>query len=117
MSSKKLFPILFACFLYTILQYPAEQVTFAKVAEDVQKPVPAYAKWGQLAVKKAKEKYPNAAVVDYLHVGRNEKNEFTTETFKLWLRENNREFGLFITIEFETKTEKIRNIFYKETTK
>ncbi|KAB2333246.1 DUF3889 domain-containing protein [Cytobacillus depressus] len=71
---------------------------------------PPYAKWGQLAVKTAKEKYPNANIVDYLHIGREEKVKSSIEKFKLWLREGGKEFGLFIYIEFDPKNDRIIQI-------
>lgn len=85
------------------------------MVEYEQKPVPSYAKWGKLAMKETKGKYPKAQIVDYLHVGKIENPKISTETFKLWLREGNREFGLYITIEFDTKTEKLLHISFKET--
>lgn len=82
-----------------------------------QKPVPDYAKWGRLAMIETKKRYPNAEIVDYLHVGRIAKPDDTIEKFKLWLIQGNKEFGVNITIEFETKTEKIKKISFKETAK
>ncbi|MGG2065548.1 MULTISPECIES: YqzG/YhdC family protein [unclassified Bacillus (in: firmicutes)] len=77
---------------------------------------PPYAKWGKLAVQKTKEKYPQADIIDYLHIGRRPKTvNISVEQFKLWLRENGREFGVFVDVEFETKTEKFLNIYFKET--
>ncbi|WNC15311.1 YqzG/YhdC family protein [Brevibacillus brevis] len=77
---------------------------------------PPYAKWGQIAVQQTMKKYPHAQIVDYLHVGRKQKTPTTSEeTFKLLLREGNREWALFVHIEFETKTEKVLAIRYEET--
>ncbi|MBO9129231.1 DUF3889 domain-containing protein [Bacillus sp. 165] len=77
---------------------------------------PAYAKWGRLAVLQTKSRYPQADIIDYLHIGRERKNPIiTVEKFKLWLRENGREFGVFINIEFETRTEKLVSITFIET--
>lgn len=76
---------------------------------------PAYAKWGKLAVSETKEKYPNATVVDYLHVGRKQHANATIETFKLWLKADKKEFGVFVTITFNTATEQIVDITFQET--
>ena len=82
------------------------------------KPEPAYAKWGKLAVAETKERYPNAQVVDYLHVGRqNLDDDLAKETFKLWLRSPAKEFGVIVTITFEKPTEKVRSIEFCETTR
>nr|WP_147534766.1 YqzG/YhdC family protein [Bacillus marasmi] len=89
----------------------------ARNIEYEQKPVPAYAKWGSLAMKETKQKYPNAQIIDYLHVGRIVNPNSSSETFKLWLREGQREFGVYITIEFDTKTEKLLRLTFKETSR
>jgi hypothetical protein len=80
----------------------------------VQAETPPYAKWGRLAMQKAKERYPNAAILDYLHIGREEGTTSSKEKFKLWVKDKNKEFGLFIDIEFDKKTEKVIKITYKE---
>jgi hypothetical protein len=77
---------------------------------------PPYAKWGRLAMKETKLQYPDAAIIDYLHVGRKEKNGSQTETFKLWLRdETGKEFGVYTVIEFHAETEKVIKITFEET--
>ncbi|ATP40611.1 hypothetical protein CSE16_11425 [Solibacillus sp. R5-41] len=85
--------------------------------EKVSQEVPPYAKWGGIAMQKTKEKYPQASIIDYHHIGREEGTDTSTEKFKLWLREGNKEFGVFINIKFDRKTEKVINITFKETTR
>lgn len=80
-----------------------------------QKPIPSYAKWGVLALKETQEKYPNAQVKDYKHIGRVSGTRFTTERFKLWLKDDQKEFGVFVTIEFNNETEKVIKVTFKET--
>lgn len=80
-----------------------------------QKPTPPYAKWSKVALDKTKEKYPNAEVVDYLYVGRKNGNRTATEKFKLWLKENQKEFGVYVDIEFIKETEQVVNVTYTET--
>ncbi|MCC5802436.1 DUF3889 domain-containing protein [Rossellomorea vietnamensis] len=80
-----------------------------------QQEIPSYAKWGSLAVRKTKERYPNAEIVDYLHIGKEYGTKISTEKFKLWLRQNGKEFGVFIDIQFETETEKLLDIKFRET--
>jgi hypothetical protein len=82
-----------------------------------QKPIPPYAKWGTLALQKTHEKYPHAEIIDYLHIGRTSGPQTSTEKFKLWLRENKKEFGVFINIEFNKQTEKVEKITFKETSR
>ncbi|MFT4412604.1 YqzG/YhdC family protein [Fredinandcohnia humi] len=80
-----------------------------------KKPVPEYAKWGRLAMKETQKRYPLAQIIDYLHMGRDEKNGTTIERFKLWMRQDNREFGAFVTITFDSKTEEVQNVLIVET--
>nr|WP_251028972.1 DUF3889 domain-containing protein [Bacillus sp. ISL-18] len=54
-----------------------------------QKPIPPYAKWGKITMQKTKEKYPQAKIIDYLHIGRDKGENTSVEKFKLWLKENN----------------------------
>ncbi|SFA96305.1 Protein of unknown function [Lentibacillus halodurans] len=77
--------------------------------------IPSYAKWGRLAMKETQSRYPNADIVDYLHQGREEKDTTAVEKFKLWLREDSREFGVFINIEFDSETEEVIDISFEET--
>ncbi|WP_442600077.1 DUF3889 domain-containing protein [Neobacillus sp. D3-1R] len=79
--------------------------------------IPTYAKWGKIAMQKTKERYPKADIIDYLHVGREKGSKTSTEKFKLWLKEGSKEYGVYIDIQFDNKTEKITNIKYKKTTK
>ncbi|MCM3600028.1 YqzG/YhdC family protein [Robertmurraya korlensis] len=78
---------------------------------------PPYAKWGQIAMKKTKEKYPQANIIDYLHIGREKGTKYSTEKFKLWLKTDSKEFGVFVDITFDNKTEQIKDIKYRETTR
>ena len=101
-------PLLF-CFINS---YPHKLID---VSYAQHKPIPPYAKWGALAVKKTEEKYPNAQIIDYLHIGRVAGPNTSTEKFKLWLKDSQKEFGVFVDIEFNNKTEDVINITFKET--
>ncbi len=72
---------------------------------------------GQIAMQKTREKYPDAAIIDYLHIGREKRTNYSTEKFKMWLKEDSKEFGVFVTIKFDNVTEQIIDITYEETTK
>ncbi|HGH7175879.1 TPA: DUF3889 domain-containing protein [Bacillus wiedmannii] len=79
---------------------------------------PPYAKWGKLAVEKTKEQYPKAEIIDYLHIGRKPKTiQITVEKFKLWLREDGKEYGVFVDVEFETKTDKFIKMSFQKTSR
>jgi len=77
---------------------------------------PPYAKWGKIAMTETKNKY-HADIVDYLHIGRTQINEnITEEKFKLWLRTSKQQqFGVYISIRFDSHTEQILSIKYEET--
>src|SRR3954449_5084293 len=79
-----------------------------------EKETPPYAKWGNLAVQKTKEKYSNVKVIDYLHIGREDKTNTAIEKFKLWLKSGDKEFSVFVNIEFDKNTEQIVNMTFKE---
>lgn len=108
---KKLLICFVVLFGFTISSLPQLNHT----ANAQQKPTPSYAKWSKVAIAKTKEKYPNAEVVDYLYVGRKNGNTTTTEKFKLWLKENGNEFGVYVDIEFVKETEQVVNVTYTET--
>lgn len=75
-----------------------------------ERPEPAYAKWGRLAMETAKKKYPRAKILDYLHIGREKRQETEIEKFKLWIEDGGKEFGLYIDIEFDPKTDRVIRI-------
>ncbi|MEH7247256.1 YqzG/YhdC family protein [Neobacillus niacini] len=107
--------LIFICAALTVFSSPLYSRTLVDTAYAQQKPIPPYAKWGQLAVKETQKKYPNARVVDYLHIGKVSGQHTSTEKFKLWLKGTQKEFGVFVNIEFNNETEKIINITLKET--
>jgi len=79
--------------------------------------VPEYAKWGNIAVKETQKRYSDASIIDYLHIGRTEISPIMSEEkFKLWLRRlNGKEFGVFISIRFNSATNQILRIRFTET--
>ncbi|GAA0433245.1 MULTISPECIES: DUF3889 domain-containing protein [Virgibacillus] len=89
---------------------PTEQAAAAVVEE-----VPAYAKWGKMAVKATMAKYPDAEIVDYLYSGNEEQDDSRIEKFKLWLREGDKEFGVRIHIKHHVSSEKVEGISFEET--
>lgn len=108
---KKTLRVLGMCLALQVIAAPVQTVVHA------QQETQAYAKWGKLAIKETKSKYPNAKIIDYLHVGREIKEDHTMENFKFWLKEGEKEFGVYVKIQFVTETEKIVTIDTRETTK
>jgi len=78
---------------------------------------PAYAKWGKLAVEKTQSSYPNSKIIDYLHEGSELKEDATIEKFKLWLKEGDKEFGVYVRIKYTTETQQVVDIELQETAK
>jgi len=100
-----------------IFMIASSVLTYIPTAAHTQLETPAYAKWGQLAMKETKAKYPNADIIDYLHEGSETKGDSTIEKFKLWLKDGDREFGVFIRIEYTTNSEKVLNVEFEETSR
>jgi hypothetical protein len=107
---------LFICFII-IFVFPSTTLNLCGTTYAQHKPIPSYAKWGRVAMKKAHAKYPNAQIIDYLHIGKITGAQTSTERFKLWLKEGQKEFGVYINIEFDNKSENVVKITFKETTK
>lgn len=76
---------------------------------------PEYAKWGHMAVKETMKKY-NASIIDYKHIGRTQITpNITEEHFKLWLKNDLKEFGVYVTIKFRTSDDQVISIHFVET--
>ncbi|MEH7350757.1 DUF3889 domain-containing protein [Gottfriedia acidiceleris] len=104
-----------AIFIFSILF-----CIFCKVNPAAAKPVyePPYAKWGKIAVEKTIQRYPQSDVIDYLHIGREQKTPtVSVEKFKLWLRlkDGSREFGVYVNVEFDPRTERYLGMTFTET--
>ncbi|QDQ02321.1 DUF3889 domain-containing protein [Lysinibacillus fusiformis] len=80
-----------------------------------QQATPSYAKWGRLAITETQSKYPHAKIIDYLHEGSEISADATIEKFKLWLKDGEREFGVYVRIKYTTVTEKVEDISFQET--
>lgn len=77
---------------------------------------PAYAKWSRLAIQQTIENYPNASIIDYLYMGSVPKKELTEASFRLWLREGSREYGIVVRVRYNTQTEQLESIQFQEIT-
>ncbi|WP_264739293.1 YqzG/YhdC family protein [Cytobacillus firmus] len=97
---------------FMVLMFLSEYIPIRAFTEEAfaERPEPAYAKWGRLAMETAKEKYPKAKILDYLHIGREKGQTTDIEKFKLWIEDSGKEFGLYIDIEFDSKTERVIRI-------
>ncbi|MCL6633271.1 MAG: YqzG/YhdC family protein [Alicyclobacillus herbarius] len=85
-------------------------------APEGERATPEYARWGKVAVAKTAARYPDARVVDYLHVGRKSLgSDRATEQFKLWLRGEGKEFGVYVDVTFNPKTEQLISVTFRET--
>ncbi|WP_404445796.1 YqzG/YhdC family protein [Sutcliffiella horikoshii] len=105
--------ILFSCIAcFLLIGYQPASSSMATQITTQQ--VPSYAKWGQLAMKRTKETYPKAEIVDYSHLGRQEGPILTTEKFRLWLKGEDKEFGVNVTISFYNDTEMVKEVKLEE---
>lgn len=86
---------------------------FSTVSVDA---MPEYAKWGKIAVQETQKRY-EAEIIDYKHIGRTELTpKKSEEKFKLWVRSKaGKEFGVFVSIQFDPSTERIQTIQFSET--
>jgi hypothetical protein len=109
--------LLVSLFLGIVLNLGTTLTPTISTTSSVKAQVPPYAKWGQLAMQKTKEKYPNAAITDYLHLGKVPGTTSSTEKFKLWLKEKDKEFGVLVDIEFDKNTERLIGIKFREVTR
>lgn len=107
---KTIFAIAIIIVFYSTLTYMLNK-------NHAQQETPAYAKWGILVIKETKLKYPKAKIIDYLHVGSESKADQTIEKFKLWVKDANKEFGVFVKITFITETEEVITIEFQETSR
>jgi hypothetical protein len=88
------------------------QPTLAHVSERVQ----PYMKWGRYALAQAQKRYPHDAIVDYLHVGRTTYSPtYVKETFKFWVKDGKREFGVFVKVYFDPHTDHVSQVLFCET--
>lgn len=79
---------------------------------------PSYAKWGKIAMDQTKLKYPNYSIIDYLYVGKeNITEDISKEKFKLWLKKDTEEFGVFVEITFYSYSNKIIKVTFDKTYK
>ncbi|BFH62426.1 DUF3889 domain-containing protein [Paenibacillus azoreducens] len=78
---------------------------------------PDYTKFGKIAMRETQKRYPNASIIDYLHMGRSVISPVQTEEkFRLWLRRRDQaEFGVYVSIIFNSKTEEVQSIQFNET--
>ncbi|MFB9329784.1 DUF3889 domain-containing protein [Paenibacillus aurantiacus] len=75
---------------------------------------PPYAKWGRMAVKETFKRY-HADIVDYKHVGRQIGSDgVVSETFKLTLNKDRRQFEVTVQIWFDRQTEQVIRLQFTE---
>jgi hypothetical protein len=103
--------------MITVNSAPTHILTTAHEQQQQQQEIPTYAKWGNLAIEETQSKYPHAKIIDYLHEGSESRGDSTIEKFKLWLKDGDNEFGVFVRIEYITETNEVVTIKFQETSK
>ncbi|GKV68615.1 hypothetical protein NCCP2716_11130 [Sporosarcina sp. NCCP-2716] len=86
------------------------------VSSTVESETPAYAKWSRLAIQQVQIQYPNAQIIDYLYMGTRQSTEGMEATFRLWLREAGREYGVVVRVTYSAETDKLKEIQINEIT-
>ncbi|AJY77910.1 hypothetical protein VN24_21325 [Paenibacillus beijingensis] len=77
---------------------------------------PSYARFGRIAVKETIAKY-GAEVVDYRYDGRFPlPDDMAEERFRLWLRKENREFGVTVHMTIVPSTNRLVSIRWESGT-
>ena len=84
------------------------------VATPTKFEVPAYAKWSRLAIKQTMLKYPHADITDYLHIVTHSEKVTSEEKFQMWLKEEEREFGVLVTVTYSAETGEFIRIDFQE---
>jgi hypothetical protein len=68
-------------------------------------------KWGQLAIKEVQKKYEGVLIKEYQYVWHEEKKDGTgIKRFKFLLRHLGKEFGVYVTISYDVKSEEVKEI-------
>lgn len=100
-----------------LILFPLSTIAIPAQSEPIaaNEEIPSYAKWGRVAMQATKERYPDAEIIDYLHIGAITRDGLTTEKFKLWLRGKEKEFGIYIDIRYNKETEEMTDITFQET--
>lgn len=77
--------------------------------------ISTYYKWGQVAIQKTKEQYPQAKIIDYFHVGKVSITDYSIEKFRFWIKDSNKEFGVYVDLKINNSTGELIEIQFKET--
>ncbi|CAM4380856.1 DUF3889 domain-containing protein [Paenibacillus tarimensis] len=76
---------------------------------------PEYARWGRVAMERTAIRYDKASIVDYSYLGRREAGQHkAVESFRLWLRQAGREFGVVVRISVDTASNRPTDIVFEE---
>lgn len=74
-------------------------------------------KWGQLAIEEVQKKYEGVLIKEYKYIWHEEKKDGTgIKRFKFLLRHFGKEFGVYVTISYDVKSEEVKNIQIMEVT-
>ncbi len=79
--------------------------------------ISTYYKWGQIAIQKTKEQYPQAKIIDYFHIGKVSITDYSIEKFRFWIKDSNKEFGVYVDLKIDNTTGELIGIKFKETNK
>lgn len=107
--------VLLSCFLFALFcsfTLPLEEVQAAKEMELSQIP---YTKWGEFAVRVAKDAFPNYEVSDYKYIGRQVKSRTTSQDqFELILTRDSQKRDVIVSILFNTQSGDLISVNFEE---
>ena len=66
--------------------------------------------WKDFAVKETKKRYPLSQVLFAQKIWDNTKKNQTVKQYKVTVREGMKDIGVFVTISYDAKTEKVKKI-------
>ncbi|TDL82322.1 DUF3889 domain-containing protein [Peribacillus frigoritolerans] len=66
--------------------------------------------WKNVAVKETKKRYPLSQVLFAQKIWDNTKKNQTVKQYKVTVREGMKDIGVFVTISYDAKTEKVKKI-------
>ncbi|GAA0357508.1 DUF3889 domain-containing protein [Bacillus horti] len=108
---------LLSCCLFVLFSgftLPANAVASHQAKNFEMAQIP-YAKWGDLAVKIAKDTFPDFEVSDYKYIGREEKSANTTQDqFELILTKNSQKRDVIVSILFNKQSGEVISVNFEE---
>lgn len=99
---KKTIALLLLLFIYGITPSLVSFTSEVSAAEQTD--------WKNFAIKETKKRYPLSQVLFAQKIWDNTKKNQTVKQYKVTVREGMKDIGVFVTISYDAKTEKVKKI-------